>query len=167
VARSRLLRQKLLVSYGFSVAGLVILPVSAVLAGGVLFGWASARTPFGTVIPVGESLFRLGLVMAYLAVSMLVVASLAFLLGVLTDAPLGAVGGAVMLVILSSILDQAEDLGVLREFLPTHYLIAWVDAFNDPIVWQDMARGVVVSVAYSAVFLGLAWRRFLRKDVVS
>jgi ABC-type transport system involved in multi-copper enzyme maturation permease subunit len=30
-----------------------------------------------------------------------------------------------------------------------------------------MARGVVVSVAYSAVFLGLAWRRFLRKDVVS
>ena len=72
-----------------------------------------------------------------------------------------------MLVILSSILDQVEDLGPVREYLPTHYLGAWIDAINDPIVWDEMARGVLVSFAYSAVILFVAWRRFQRKDVVS
>ena len=95
------------------------------------------------------------------------VASLAFFLGVHTDAPLGAVGGAVMLVIISTILDQVEDLGPVREILPTHYIGAWVDAFNDPVVWQDMGRGAILSIAYAAVLLALAWRKFLRKDVLS
>ena len=45
---------------------------------------------------------------------MLVVGTLAFLLSVSTDAPLGAVGGAVLLQILSSILDQIEALGAIR-----------------------------------------------------
>ncbi len=62
-----------------------------------------------------------------------------------------------LLVILSSILDRVEDLGPVRAYLPTHYLGAWLDAINDPIVWDEMARGVVVSVAYSAVLLALAW----------
>jgi len=167
VARARLLRQKLVVSYGLSIAGLVILPASALLSGGLFFGFGPARTPLGSVIPTGEALFRLGIVIGYLAVSMLFVAALAFFLGVHTDAPLGAVGGAVMLVIISTILDQVEDLGPVRQILPTHYIGAWVDAFNDPIVWSDMARGVVLSIAYAAVLLALAWRKFLRKDVLS
>lgn len=167
VGRSRLLRQKLLVSFGLALAGLVILPVSALVAGALFFGVGPARTPVGSVIPTGEALFRLSIVIGYLAISMLFVAALAFFLGVHTDAPLGAVGGAVMLVIVSTILDQVEDLGPVREILPTHYIGAWVDAFNDPVVWQDMARGVLLSTAYAAVLLGLAWRKFLRKDVLS
>ena len=72
-----------------------------------------------------------------------------------------------MLVIVSTILDQVEDLGPVREILPTHYIGAWVDAFSDPIVWSDMARGAILSTAYAAVLLALAWRHFLRKDVLS
>ncbi len=167
VARSRLLRQKLVVSLILSLSGLLILPLSALVSGGVLFGWGSVRTPAGAVIPTGEALFRLSVVIAYLAVALLVVAAIAFCLGVFTDAPLGAVGGAVMLVIVFSILDQLEDLAVVREVLPTHYLGAWIDAINDPIVWGDMARGVLVSLTYSGVLLAVAWRHFRRKDIVS
>ncbi len=167
VDRGRLLRQKLVVALGLAASGLVILPTSAVLSGGLLFGWSSVRTPVGAVIPTGEALFRLSIVTVYLALSLLVVAAIAFCLGVYTDAPLGAVGGAVLLVILSSILDQVEDLGAVRQWLPTHYLGAWIDALNDPIVWSEMARGVLVSFAYSAVLLALAWRHFHRKDIVS
>jgi ABC-2 type transport system permease protein len=167
VGRSRLLAHKLIVALGYSLAGLVILPASALLTGGVLFGWGAARTPAGVVIPPGEAIFRLSVGVGYLAVALLAVAAIAFCLGVYTDAPLGAVGGAVLLVILSSILDQVEDLGELRQFLPTHYLGAWVDVMNDPIVWADMARGAVVSSGYCVVLLALAWRHFGRKDVLS
>ena len=45
-------------------------------------------------------------------------AGLAFLLSVSTDSPLGAVGGAVGLIIVSNILDAVTALGGWREILP-------------------------------------------------
>ena len=61
----------------------------------------------------------------YVAVYLSWVAALALLLSVSTDAPLGAVGGAVMVSIVSQILDQITALEDLRDYLPTHYGTAW------------------------------------------
>ena len=135
--------------------------------GGVFYGWGPARTPLGTSFGTGEGLVRLGLVVAYLAVTLLFVSALAFLLGVWTDAPLGAVGGAVLLVIVSNILDAVTALGDWRQALPTHYQYSWTDLLGPTIVWDQVARGVLWSLAYALVFLMLAWRHFLRKDVLS
>ena len=167
VARARLLRQKLVVALVSAFTAIVALTVTALLAGWAFFGWEPLRTPYGSVLGTGESLGRLAVVVGYLTVTALMVAALAFLLGVCTDAPLGAVGGAVLLVILSSILDAVNELGAWRQLLPTHYQFAWTDALQPAIVWDTMARGVLTSVAYSAVFLAAAWWHFLRKDVVS
>ena len=89
----------------------------------------------------GEGLLRLLAVLGYLAVVLLVVAGLAFLLSVTTDAALGAVGGAVLLWILSSILDQITALGGLRDFLPTHYSSAWLGLLSTPVQTDDVVRG--------------------------
>ncbi len=167
VPRGRLLRQKLLVAVGFALFSLLLLPAVAYLAGGLFFGWAPLHTPLGATLGVGEGLWRLAVIVGYLFVTLLFVASLAFLLGVWTDAPLGAVGGAVLLVIVSNILDAVTALGDLRRFLPTHYAYAWTDALGADITWDAMVRGALWSVAYSALFLALAWRHFLRKDIVS
>jgi ABC-2 type transport system permease protein len=167
VPRSRLLRQKLLVALGFSLFALVLLPAVAYLAGGGFYGWGPARTPLGTTFSTGEGLGRLGLVLAYLALTLLFVSALAFLLGVWTDAPLGAVGGAVLLVIVSNILDAVTALGDWRQVLPTHYQYSWTDFLGPTIVWDQVARGVLWSLAYSLVLFAAAWWHFARKDVVS
>ncbi len=167
VRRGHLLRQKLVVALGFSLFCLVLLPTVSFVAGGLFFGWAPARTPLGTTLPNGEALVRLLIVVGYLGLTLLVVSALAFLLGVWTDAPLGAVGGAVLLVIVSNILDAVTALGGWREVLPTHYSYSWIDALGPTVVWDAMARGVLWSLAYTLVFLALAWRHFLRKDIVS
>jgi ABC-2 type transport system permease protein len=167
VPRGRLLRQKLVVALAFSLFGLVLLPAVAYLAGGLFFGWAPARTPLGTTIPNGEALVRLGIIVGYLALTLLFVSALAFLVGVWTDAPLGAVGGAVLLVIVSDILDAIPALGNWRNVLPTHYAYAWSDALGAVVSWDQMARGVLWSLTYSVVLLALAWRHFLRKDILS
>ncbi len=112
-------------------------------------------------------MLRLAIIVGYLAVSLLFVAALGFYAGVRTDAPLGAVGGTVLLVIVSNILDQVTALGNIRNVLPTHYSYAWLDALGPTIQWDSMARGTLSAVAYSAVLLALAWRHFLRKDIVS
>jgi ABC-2 type transport system permease protein len=167
VPRSHLLWRKLLVALLFSVFALVLLPVVAYLSGGLFFGWAPIRTPLGTTLPTGEALVRLGIIVAYLALTLVFVSALAFLLSVWTDAPLGAVGGAVLLVIVSNILDAVTALGTWREMLPTHYSYAWTDVLGPAVVWDDMARGVLWSLGYAVVLLVLAWWHFDRKDVVS
>jgi ABC-2 type transport system permease protein len=167
VPRGQLLRQKLLVALALSVFALLLLPAVAYLAGGLFFGWAPARTPLGTTFSTGEGLVRLGLVLVYLAVTLLFVSALAFLLGVCTDAPLGAVGGAVLLVIVSNILDAVTALGDWRQVLPTHYQYAWIDLLGPTLVWDQVARGVLWSLAYSLVLYAVAWWHFLRKDVLS
>lgn len=168
VPRDRLLRQKLIVALGYSAAAVVALPVMALVAGVAAFGWNDVTVPgTGEVIPAAAALPRLGIVVGYVLVSLLVVAALAFLLSTVTDSPLGAVGGAVGLVIVSNIVQAVEQLGVVREFLPTFWDNAWLDALALEIDWSGMIKGTSISVTYSALLIAFAFRRFRRKDVVS
>lgn len=167
VPRSRLLRQKLVVAMTLSVAANVLLPTWSFLVGGVFFGWAPGRSPLGGTFSTGVALQRLLIVVAYASLQSLVVAALAFMLSVLTDAPLGAVGGATMLVVVSNILDSITALDPYRQYLPTHFQYSWLDALGPGIVWDDMMRGTGVALVYAAVFFAVTWWRFPRKDIVS
>ncbi len=167
IPRAHLLRRKLIVALGSALFALVLLPAVAYLAGGIFFGWAPARTPLGTTIGGVEQVGRLLVVVGYLAVTLVFVSALAFALGVWTDAPLGAVGGAVLLVIVSNILDAVTALGSWRKVLPTHYSYSWIDALGPTIAWDEMAAGALLSLAYSSVLFALAWWHFDRKDIVS
>ena len=165
--RGRLLGSKLQVSLVYSLAALVVLTGTALLAGTLRYGWHPLRTTVAGEIASGPATLRLLGILGYLAVSLLVVAGLAFLLSVSTDAPLGAVGGAVLLQIVSSILDQITALGSLRVVLPTHYSDAWLGLLSNPIQTDDMVKGAISSLLYASLFFGWAWYHFARKDVVS
>jgi ABC-2 type transport system permease protein len=167
VPRARLLGSKLLVSLLYSLVALIVLTGVALAAGTARYGWHPLRTTVAGDIAAGPALLRLLGILGYLAVTLLVVAGLAFLLSVSTDAPLGAVGGAVLLQILSSILDQITALGSLRVLLPTHYAQAWLGLLSNPVQTDDMVKGAIAALLYATLFFALAWRHFLRKDVVS
>jgi ABC-2 type transport system permease protein len=167
VPRGRLLGSKLLVSLLYSLVALAALTATALAIGTLRYGWHPLHTTVAGEIATGPALLRLLGIMGYLAVSLLVVAGLAFLLSVSTDAPLGAVGGAVLLHILSSILDQITALGSLRVALPTHYSDAWLGLLSNPIQTDDMVKGAISALLYATVFFAWAWYRFLGKDIVS
>ncbi len=167
VPRSRLLRQKLTVAIGFTIAVNVLMPVWAYLIGGTFFGWAPARSPVSGEFNNTIALQRLAIVIAYAAVQALIVASLAFWLSVMTDAPLGAVGGATFVVVISNIIDSITALGSYRQYLPTHFQYSWLDALGPTVVWDDMIRGTGVTLVYVSVLLLATWSRFLRKDIIS
>jgi ABC-2 type transport system permease protein len=167
VPRARLLAVKLVVALAHSGLALILLAATALLAGTLRYGWGPLRSTVAAQIPAGQGLLRLLGVLGYLAVVLLAVAGLAFLLSVTTDAPLGAVGGAVLLWILSSILDQITALGVLRSFLPTHYSSAWLGLLSTPVQTDYMVRGSISAITYATLFWSLAFWRFTRKDIVS
>jgi ABC-2 type transport system permease protein len=167
VRRERLLRQKLVVAAISSVVALVFLPAWTLLVGGIAYGWGPYVGPTGEQLTLGVFVGRLGLIVCYLLIELLVVGSFAFLLGVWTDAPLAAVGGAVLLMILSAILDSIPALGDIRQGLPGHYAFAWSDALSPSIDFSDMASGALWSIGYAVVLTAAAFWHFLRKDVTS
>ncbi|MEU5614567.1 ABC transporter permease [Streptomyces sparsogenes] len=167
VPRTRLLLSKLAVALGFSAAAMVLLPLVALVVGTVAYGWEPLRIPTGGSLATDEAVGRLAVVVAYIFLSQLVTAALAFWLSTVTDAPLGAVGGAVGLTIVGNVLDAVTALGSWRDFLPAHWQFAWIDALQPHAEWSGMVQGVSVSVAYALVLFALAFRGFSRKDIVS
>ena len=167
VPRLRLLRQKVVVAGILSLVALLLLPATGWLVGALAYGTGPLSTPIGDQFDTTTGLVRLLVVVGYVAVQLTWVAGLAFLLSVVTDAPLGAVGGAVLLSIVSQILDQISALGTLRNWLPTHYSLAWTGAVVQPIRWDDMVRGGFSALCYAAIFFTLAAIRFRRKDITS
>jgi ABC-2 type transport system permease protein len=167
VPRARLLGVKLIVSLIYSAFALLLLVGTALLAGTARYGWNPLRSTIADQLSAGEAVGRVAGAAGYIGLTLLVVGALAFLLSVSTDAPLGAVGGAVLLNILSSILNQLEALGSIRNFLPTHFNGAWVGFLSTPIQIDGMVRGAISALSYAAIFFALAYVRFLRKDIVS
>lgn len=167
VPRARLLWSKLAVALGFSAAAMLLLPLVGLVSGTIAYGWGPLKLPTGGSLAADDTLVRLALVVAFVFVSQLVTAGLAFWLSTKTDAPLGAVGGAVGLTIVGNVLDAVTALGDWREILPAHWQFAWIDAIQPQLEWGGMLKGAAVSVTFALVLFALAFRNFSRKDIVS
>jgi ABC-2 type transport system permease protein len=167
VRRERLLRQKLIVAALSSVVALVFLPAWTLVVGGIAYGWGPYVGPTGTQIGWPEFAGRLLIIVGYLLLELSVVGAFAFMLGVLTDAPLAAVGGAVLLMILCAILDSITALGSIRDGLPGHYAYAWRDALAPTVNYSDMITGALWSIGYAIIAVWFAFWYFHRKDITS
>lgn len=167
VPRGRLLRQKFYVAVAYSALASALLPMVALAAGSLMFGWHGIVTLSGETLPIGESVKALFACSAYIGFIMLLVASVAFMISTFTDSPLGAVGGAVGIVIISNIFNQVPALASARNFLPTHYFFSWLDLLLSPPIYTNIYRGILTTLLYSVVFLAIGYLRFRRKDITS
>jgi len=167
VPRARLLTSKLVVALASMAVAVVLLIAWSVVVGGVAYGWSAFTNPAGGTLTWGELAPRLLGVAAYIIIMLLQVGAIAFCLGVRTDAPLAAVGGAVMVTIVSAILGQIENLGSIRNGLPMYYDRAWFDLLTPVIDWTALRHGTLWSLFYTILFLGIGYTLFRRKDILS
>ncbi|HKJ11561.1 MAG TPA: ABC transporter permease [Ornithinimicrobium sp.] len=167
VSRARLLTSTLLVGLGATVVAMLTLLLWVLLVGGLFYGWDSLTLPVGGTLDWPTMLGRLAVASAYIFVGLLPFAAIAFWMGVRTDAPLGAVGVAVLASIVSSILDALDALGDWRRGLPNHYAFEWVGLFSPEADYGALLPGVLWALLWATVFVALAYRHFSRKDIVS
>jgi ABC-2 type transport system permease protein len=167
VPRATFLLKKLTAALTLAAGAILTLPIASYFIGWGLFGDASFISPLGNSYPVTKIVSKLLIVMCYLFLSLLFCAALAFLISTMTTVPLGAVGSAVGIVIVSNILDAISSLGTLRQWLPTHYLYSWLDLFTPGSDPTNMIRGASLSVILSIVCITIALIRFSRVDVSS
>ncbi len=167
VRRARLLTSKLAVGLGLTALATVLLITWALLVGGLAYGWAPLTNPLGEDLAWGAYLGRLAVAVGYIYLSMLPIAAIAFWIGVRSDAPLAAVGGAVLVSIVLSILDQLDALDPWRNAFPGHYATAWQDLIAPSPVWGDVVHGSLWAVLWTILFVGLGYHRFRRADILS
>jgi ABC-type transport system involved in multi-copper enzyme maturation permease subunit len=78
------------------------------------------------------------------------------------------VAGAVGLGLVSRALDNVPGLHVLGPWLPVTDAgtALWTSAFFQPVDLSGLPHAVLLQALYTAVFLGAAWLRFTRMDVL-
>jgi len=179
VSRAAYLATKLFVALVLSLVAIVLIPVAAVVAGTVAFGWhhlvivnGAASTATHQVVAnfsPGLVLGYLGVATAYVAAGMMSIFAFSFLLSTLTTRPFVAVAGGFGLTIVSRVFnsDYLPGVAVLNPYMPNNDVDLWQNFFVRPAVTSGMAHFLVLQVVYVVVFLGAAWIWFVRKDILT
>ena len=169
VGRTHLLLAKLLTVVAFVLLAVLVVAAVSYVEGRLLLGQAPAS---GTVSFSGSTLTqqqligRTALALGYVVVSMLGVAAVALFFSTATSSSIGAALGTIGLLIASTVLLGLDAAEVLHPYLPTRYWLSFVDLFRDPILWDNVGRGLAVQLAYLLVFTLAAWANFSTKDII-
>jgi ABC-2 type transport system permease protein len=173
VSRARLLIAKAFVAGVLVWACTFVVALAALVGGIVLFGSHPVAVPTlpgilnGFQLDTGTLLLRLLIATTYVAFGFTALIALGTLFSTLTDTATAAVGATVGVYIVSEILDGITQLGQVRYAFPTHYMSAWQAMFTDNRYPSDMLVGVIVQLAYLAVFGTVAIVWFRAKDIRS
>jgi ABC-2 type transport system permease protein len=103
----------------------------------------------------------------YAAVAMMSLGAIGLAASSLTQHPVGAIAGLLVLVVASEICDQVQQLSAIHAYLPTHWWLSWDGLFRSPMDLSGVATGVVSFAVYAAIFGSIAWARLTSADVTS
>lgn len=147
--------------------GVLVIAISGLVLGTILFGAGPTVTLSGTTISYLQGVGRLALVCLYVTGLMTAIASVGLFLSTLTDQPLAVTVGTMVVVILSWIAEAQSQLSWLHEYLITHWVTSFVGVLRDPIMAGPMWDGLGVAAGWTIVCLLGAWARFSTKDIAS
>jgi ABC-2 type transport system permease protein len=167
VGRTRLLLTKYLAIVIFACTATALVALVGAVMGLALFGAGPMTTLSGTSVSFGSSVLRLVLTCGYLAAGFSALGALGLFISTLTEQPIGATIAVVLVNVMMFICDSITQLDWLHPWLLTHWWIAFGDLLRDPMVTDDVQRGLLTAAVYSVVFWLAAWARFSTKDISS
>ncbi|MGV9931467.1 ABC transporter permease [Streptomyces olivaceoviridis] len=163
--RTRLLLTKYATVLAFCLLATLVVAVSALLVGALLFPLGELTTISGTRISFAEGLGRALLIALVVAASLVGVAALGLFVSTLTNSGIAAMATTVGLLITVQIVDQIPQLHALQPYLFPHYWLSFADLMRDPVYWDDLVKNLGLQALYAAVFGAAAWARFTAKDI--
>jgi ABC-2 type transport system permease protein len=167
VGRTRVLVVKFVGIVAFSVVAALTVAVAGVLVGLALFPVGPVTLLSGGTIGVGTALVRVLLVALYVAAMLTGLAAIGLFASTLTEVPIAAMAVTAITAVVVQILDAVPQISAIHPYLLTDWWLRFGDLLRDPVVFGDMGRGLLVTLAYIAVFGSLAWARLTTRDVSS
>ncbi|WP_340376861.1 ABC transporter permease [Streptomyces sp. SS7] len=165
--RTRLLLTKYATVLAFCVVATLVVALSALTVGALLFPLGDVTTISGTTIGFADGLGRALLIALAVAASLTGLAALGLFVSTLTGSGIAAMATTVGLLITVQILDQIPQLHAIQPYLFSHYWLSFADLVRDPVYWDDLVKNLGLQGLYVAVFGSAAWARFTTKDVTA
>src|SRR3954470_4850101 len=167
VSRTRLLVVKYAGVVAFGIAAAFTVAIAGLLIGLALFPVGPVTLLSGGTLPVGAAIVRVFLVALYVAGMLAGLAAIGLFASTLTEVPIAAMAVTAITAVVVEILDAVPQISVIHPYLLTDWWLKFGDLLRDPVVFGDMARGLLVTLVYIGVFGALAWARLTSKDVSS
>ncbi|MFJ9471423.1 ABC transporter permease [Streptomyces caniferus] len=163
--RTRLLLVKYATTLTFCLVGTLVVALSALVTGALLFPLGEITLLSGTSVSFGEGLLRALAIAVAVALSLVGVAAIGLFVSALTTSGIAAMATTVGLLITVQILDTLPQLHVLQPYLFPHYWLSFADLLRDPVYWDQLQKNVGLQALYALVFGSAAWARFTTRDV--
>ena len=165
VERWQVFAAKVLAALLYAAVGLFAYVGTALLLGGLAFGFDPVTLLSGTTVSTGRGLALLGAgTLAYL-LPVIAITAIALLLSTVTRNSAAAVVGTLMTSILMQVLGALSALDFLDPYLLSTQFNAWQGLLRDPADWDPVIRAAWVSAGYTAPALFAALTVFVRRDV--
>jgi ABC-2 type transport system permease protein len=145
----------------------LVVAVSALTVGALLFPLGDLTTISGTRIGFADGLGRALMIALVVAASLMGVAALGLFVSTLTNSGIAAMATTVGLLITVQILDQIPQLHAIQPYFFSHYWLSFADLMRDPVYWDDLTKNLGLQALYAAVFGSAAWARFTAKDITA
>ncbi|WP_314223414.1 ABC transporter permease [Streptomyces zaehneri] len=165
--RTRLLLAKYATVMIFCLVATLVVAVSALTVGALLFPLGDLTTISGTRIGFGDGLFRALLIALVVAASLTGVAALGLFVSTLTSSGIAAMATTVGLLITVQILDQIPQLHAVQPYFFSHHWLSFADLMREPVYWDDLEKNLGLQALYAAVFGSAAWARFTTRDITA
>ncbi|GAA2891585.1 ABC transporter permease [Streptomyces mexicanus] len=163
--RTRLLLTKYATAVAFCLAATLVVALSALVVGALLFPLGDLTTISGTQISFAEGLWRALLIALVVAASLVGIAALGLFVSTLTNSGIAAMATTVGLLISVQIVDQIPQLHAVQPYLFSHYWLSFADLMREPVYWDGLLKNLQLQALYAAVFGSAAWARFTAKDI--
>ncbi|WP_328688424.1 ABC transporter permease [Streptomyces caniferus] len=163
--RTRLLLVKYATTLAFCLVGTLVVALSALVTGALLFPLGEITLLSGTSVSFGEGLLRALAIAVAVALSLVGVAAIGLFVSALTTSGIAAMATTVGLLITVQILDTLPQLHALQPYLFPHYWLSFADLLRDPVYWDQLQKNAGLQALYALVFGSAAWARFTTRDV--
>ena len=172
VSRTTLLLSKFIAA---SVYTLLLLTFMAVLGLGLsvaLFGTSDLivqKSDMFIVFDRGDILWRYAAAYGFAALSMIMVAALAFFLSVFAENSIGPIIAAMSVIIVSTILTTMDIpfFNAMKPYLFTNHMLNWKGFFERPVDYSEVLKSALVLLGHIVFFVSLGIYIFRKKDILS
>ncbi|GGY65247.1 ABC transporter permease [Streptomyces xanthochromogenes] len=165
--RTRLLLAKYVSVLAFCAIATLVVAVSALAVGALLFPLGEVTTISGTRISFADGLLRAVAIAGVVAVSLSGMAALGLFISTLTNSGIAAMATTIGLLITVQILGQIPQLHAIGPYLFPHYWLSFADVLRQPVYWDQLVKNFELQALYVAVFGSTAWARFTTKDITA
>lgn len=172
VSRTKILLSKFAASSIYTLLLLTFMAVLGLFVSMAVFGTSDLiiqKSDMFILLDRSDILWRYAAAYSFAALSMLVVAALAFLFSVMANNSIGPIVSAMSVVILFTILTTMDIpiFNALKPYLFTNHMLNWKGFFDNPIDKPEVIKSSLVLVGHIVLFVSLAIAIFRKKDILS